>query len=507
MKKNSLILSIILLIGVLLPLFFAQSQQSVLQISNVSITSKGCATEISWITNIPSRGYLDLGLDTKYSIHRSNAEITTSHKYEVRDLLPEKTYHFRIRVETSLESIATFDRTIKIAKCTETSSAIISNVGVAYITGTSATIQWYTDIPASSFVRYGTTSAYGKTASSGALVTQHDMTIRNLAIGTTYHFKVESKPKNGVVSVYYDMTFRTLANKDSESEALSISNVAPITPQDRGIETDSVRVSWNTNKLGTTVVRYGIYPKTNLTMTVPGFRTFFHEARLPNLKPDTLYAFIVETKDVFGRTVKSDNFSVRTKASATGETPQPPATPPMQPTVAATLSRPSALYRMRGDTRIYAIFNEQKYYIPGLTSLDNYRRMGLRVQDVEPSVLQTIPDVTLIKSDTRSSVYHVYYREAGKRLKLAIPSESVFRSYGQNRWDRIIIITADDVERIPNAQFISRGGSAPVYFLEQNKKHFVGEKKRLSKFGAVVSDLVTVNQTHLMVYPEGNVLN
>ncbi|MBM4451842.1 MAG: hypothetical protein FJ013_01810 [Chloroflexi bacterium] len=96
----------------------------------------------------------------------------------------------------------------------------ISDIRVRHIGLTSATVEWKTDVPASSQVEYGRTKAYGSYAppdpkndptkqSTGA--TSHSILISPLTQGTTYHFRVRSKDAKGNEAVSAeDRTFKTL---------------------------------------------------------------------------------------------------------------------------------------------------------------------------------------------------------------------------------------------------------------------------------------------------------
>jgi len=67
----------------------------------------------------------------------------------------------------------------------------IPTLSVTGITTNSATINWTTDIASDSIVYYGTTD-FGSSASDGALVTSHSITLTGLSIDTTYHYYVHS---------------------------------------------------------------------------------------------------------------------------------------------------------------------------------------------------------------------------------------------------------------------------------------------------------------------------
>jgi len=101
----------------------------------------------------------------------------------------------------------------------------IWDIKVTHIGETSATIEWKTDIPASSQVEYGRTKQYGSFAplepkNDPALkkslgVTSHSILILNLMKDTTYHYRVRSKDASGKETVSdIDGAFKTKASDE-----------------------------------------------------------------------------------------------------------------------------------------------------------------------------------------------------------------------------------------------------------------------------------------------------
>jgi len=93
--------------------------------------------------------------------------------------------------------------------------SVISNVNANGITGTSAMINWDTDVPATSQIIYGTVSNYysGRIpydAPDPAMVTSHRIQISNLQPLTTYYYKVKSISANGALTYSDEMSFSTV---------------------------------------------------------------------------------------------------------------------------------------------------------------------------------------------------------------------------------------------------------------------------------------------------------
>ena len=92
---------------------------------------------------------------------------------------------------------------------TLTPSLPLRNLTVSPIGPTFATVTWVTDVPASSTVEYGRTTAYGNTISQGGLVTNHRVDLSNLSPSTLYHYRVKSTDANNQATVSGDGTFVT----------------------------------------------------------------------------------------------------------------------------------------------------------------------------------------------------------------------------------------------------------------------------------------------------------
>ena len=96
----------------------------------------------------------------------------------------------------------------------DTVPPLITNV--AAVTGFGdATVSWTTSKPADSLVQYGESVLLGRTAYSGALVTNHAVTVRGLLANRDYYYQVVSRDAAGNTTVdnntnaLYTFTTRT----------------------------------------------------------------------------------------------------------------------------------------------------------------------------------------------------------------------------------------------------------------------------------------------------------
>ena len=230
--------------------------------------------------------------------------------------MPDVDYHFKITVFANDQQVSSFDRIFSTEDYNDHQAPIISDVHTVYITGTTATIQWETDEPATAIIYYGKTEDYGKKKYRRSKKEIHDLTLTRLKPGTVYHFKIRSKDKDGNQATYHDMDFRTAPTSEAKRESVRFSRIKPISQNDPEISYTAVEMSWHTNKLASGWIKYGTKSNRLSKKAYDNelFRDFDHSLRLTNLKPNTRYYFRMYSKDVFGKTRKSAIYSIVTKA-------------------------------------------------------------------------------------------------------------------------------------------------------------------------------------------------
>ena len=104
-----------------------------------------------------------------------------------------------------------------------TDSAPVANP----VTASGATITWNTNLPTTSEVEYGTSSAYGSaTPVDTTMVTSHSVVLSGLNSGTTYHFAVQSREADGTAITTGDQVFTTLSGSGTPPE-ISVSITSP----------------------------------------------------------------------------------------------------------------------------------------------------------------------------------------------------------------------------------------------------------------------------------------
>jgi hypothetical protein len=169
----------------------------------------------------------------------------------------------------------------------DTTAPLITDVAVvAALDGTSATVTWTTDEPATSLVAYGT-PALEYQASSPGLVTSHTVVLAGLTPNTPYSYRVTSVDAGNNATSTDVFTFTTPV-----VTAPVIDNVS-VTLHPSGT---SATIAWSTDKPSTSRVEYGTTTLTSsVESTVP---VTSHSLVLTGLLPSTTYLYRVTS--VFG---------------------------------------------------------------------------------------------------------------------------------------------------------------------------------------------------------------
>ena len=292
----------------------AQAQDPI-TISNIVVDQTDRNATISWSTNLNAISKLEYGIitrDYKWSVQSNQKK--TDQAMTITGLFPETTYYFRITAITDNAEVTSFEQSFKTTKASDNKSPEISRVAIPYITGTTATIQWLTDEPATSEVDYGRTDKYGSNKTNRSRVRVHDITLTGLQPSTNYHFVVKSKDEDNNISRYEDMTFRTHVDQSPEQSELLIYNVQPSAENNLQVSQDSAVISWWTNKVAEGWVRYGTNISYGKTVATDAPRDFSKSVTLIGLEPGKTYYFEIQAKDVFGKQIKSSGHSFTTKS-------------------------------------------------------------------------------------------------------------------------------------------------------------------------------------------------
>jgi PKD repeat protein len=178
-------------------------------LSNLAVGSIGTnQATVSWTTDEEADGRvwgeLDSDVDTSVPPALSDSSLSTTHSFDLTGLTASTTYFIVVGsadAEGNLSTSSVISFTTNPTVVTPTPpvlSDIVSHVGSTTITQT-----WTTDVPADSTVQYSLTSPVGGpgtiTISDLNLVTEHSVTITDLATSTEYFFIIQSKDADGEI--------------------------------------------------------------------------------------------------------------------------------------------------------------------------------------------------------------------------------------------------------------------------------------------------------------------
>lgn len=181
----------------------------------------------------------------------------------------------------------------------DTTPPAIQSVLVSSVTNTSAVITWETDKPATSQVMLcdpGGVCSW--TELEETLVTDHSVTLSDLEPNTTYHLTLISTDKDGNEATS-ERELTTSAQADATPPVISQVDVPNITAP-------SATISWATDEPATSQVEYGETEAYDSTTPLDEELTTSHSVTLTGLEPDTIYHFMVKSKDASGNETISE---------------------------------------------------------------------------------------------------------------------------------------------------------------------------------------------------------
>ncbi|HEX9505800.1 MAG TPA: LamG-like jellyroll fold domain-containing protein, partial [Acidimicrobiia bacterium] len=145
------------------------------------ITTTGAT--IGWTTDESSDTRIDYGLSNAYGQSTAlNTALVTAHSQQLSGLTASTTYHYRVRSTDAAGNPAISGDFTFTTAAPDTTPPVISAISSSGVTTTTATIGWTTDELSDSQVEYGTTIAYGTSATQdSALVTGHSQQLSGLS--------------------------------------------------------------------------------------------------------------------------------------------------------------------------------------------------------------------------------------------------------------------------------------------------------------------------------------
>jgi YVTN family beta-propeller protein len=197
------------------------------------------AAIITWTTDEPSTSVVTYGTQSA-----SSAGLVTSHSVALTGLTPGTLYNFTVTSANAAGSLWTSSSN----NFTTVAVPVISYMSYWGITSSGITISWATNVPSTTVVNYGTTSALGSVSpAQTGFADNHGVVLTGLQPNTLYYFQAQSTDANGNTgyspSIY---TFTTLASLPVISSPVVTKNT-----------NNTASISWTTSVPTFSYVQYG----------------------------------------------------------------------------------------------------------------------------------------------------------------------------------------------------------------------------------------------------------
>lgn len=247
---------------------------------------------VSWNTNSPTTGYVEVGLEPYKYIQKivSVGGLKTSHSVNLTNLLSGRNYYFQIFVTDT--NGRTSSSTIQTFTTTGIKRPLISNLRVFDINDRSVRLEWNTDDACYSEIRYGITNNLELRINSGNIATtSHSIIITNLQPDTTYFYKITCKNANtGLESSTSLASFTTLDITPPLIYDLQVINVG----------TTTATIMWKTDEPATRQLIYWFLGSTIYQTSSNTILNKVHQVTLSGLTPATIYYFKAISSDKYG---------------------------------------------------------------------------------------------------------------------------------------------------------------------------------------------------------------
>lgn len=144
---------------------------------------------------------------------------------------------------------------------------------------------------------------------------------------------------------------------------------------------------------------------------------------------------------------------------------------------------------------------KRRLYLPSPALLQKLRTFYGRIRKVGEEVVADIPRARLIKTEDKNDIYYI----TQTNLKRRLPSWEIFKSYGNNRRE-VVIVKSEEVEAYPDSRLIRLVGDKRVWFLEGGSRRLVLSPEIMKQHGLNFKHVAPVNFAEYNSYPEGSPL-
>ena len=291
-----------------------------------SVSSSNTTTQssvVSWTTDALSNsvvGYCASPCSDYTTSQSTVSSYLTAHSVALTGLSPNTTYNYKVfSTDSSSNTASSSGYTL-----TTNSGPSISAVAVTNVNNVSADITWNTNIAASGYVIYSTTTPpSGGEGGWATRNTSRTVSLTSLTGGTKYYFYVKSQDIDNNWAYDYNISSGTTTyysfTTPLDVSAPIISSVASTT------ERTTASITWQTDEEANSRVIYGTTTAYGATTTLDTTLTAIHSVSLSSLVPGTTYHYKAISSDGSGNQATSSDYTLLTETlSLTGITATTP---------------------------------------------------------------------------------------------------------------------------------------------------------------------------------------
>lgn len=175
-------------------------------ISGLAATAGTRSATITWQTDEPASTSVAYGTSPTALTSSATGASGTDHSVALTGLDDGRTYYYRVTSVDGSGNSTTAPAAASAPGTFATPDTVAPTITAVAATGsgTTATVTWTTDEPATSAVAYGTSATTLGSTATGASGTTHSVTLTGLAPNTRYHYRVTSADPSGNTSTAPD---------------------------------------------------------------------------------------------------------------------------------------------------------------------------------------------------------------------------------------------------------------------------------------------------------------
>ncbi|MCD6523057.1 MAG: fibronectin type III domain-containing protein, partial [Candidatus Diapherotrites archaeon] len=290
------------------------------QISDIDVSVSGTTVTITWNTDEEATSKVEYGTTQSLGSEKKKTAYVNLHSITISDLLPSKTYYYRVVSEDMSGNIGTSNiDTFKTGSDTTPPDPIAGLKAQDTENGGEVYLEW-DESDASDFDHYRIYKSTSSISSVSDLTPikkiyekdKTNYTVTGLTNGVQYCFAVTAVDTDGNENVD-DITDNCRTPTDKKAPTISSVTATSIT-------TENATITWTTDESSNSTVYYGTSSSTLDNTVTDNSSVTSHSIKLSGLTSNTTYYYKVKSCDASGKCNESDVYNFTTA--------EPDTTPP-----------------------------------------------------------------------------------------------------------------------------------------------------------------------------------